>query len=453
MTLPVLVLLFEHFYRDDRSTTAPREKISRYGPLWAVAAIYLAVRVMAMHGLARVVMRPNLSWYETSLSAVALLGAYLGKLIWSVRLSPYYIFVASQHFSDPKILLSVVGLAACAMLFAILWKRAHLVSFALVWIFLPLGPVLNARWMPSSVFGERYLYLPSLGFCWLLGWAAVQTWSGSVPVAPRIAARAVPALLGILALAYGLKTISRNRDWRDNETLYQKVIDTQGDASLIRANLGSVAFDRGNLKLAEQDWLDALATGPTNVHALDSMALLRRSQNRYGESLDYSAKALRARPEDTFSHVNLGVTLAAMRRTSEAEEQLRKATALAPLSTNAHNTYGKFLLLQGRVDEARTEFERSADADFSTDAYDGLGDIFLGGQDFPRAERSFRKALSGNPSDAQAHFGLARVLEFTGRTTEALEEYQKELSADPSDPAAKAAVNRLLDGASSQMQR
>ena len=179
---------------------------------------------------------------------------------------------------------------------------------------------------------------------------------------------------------------------------------SQGDTSLIRSNLGSVAFDQGNLELAERDWLDALAIGATNVHALDSLALLRRLQHRYFESLDYSERALRLRPEDTFGHINLAATLAEMGRTAEADWQFREATALSPLSTNAHNTYGQFLLAEGHSGEARAEYERSVSADFNTDAYDQLGDIYLGWRDLPRAEMAFRGALSGNAFDSHAHF-------------------------------------------------
>ncbi len=448
MTLPVLAVLYEHFYRDDRSTTAPKEKFSRYGALWIVAALYLGVRTAVMGGFASVIMRPKMSWYDVALSAVALFGAYLGKLVWPARLSPYYVFQASQHLSDAKVLLGLAGIALCAILFAALWKRAHIVSFALVWIFLPLGPVLNARWMPASVFGERYLYLPSLGFCWLVAWGAVQIWGGSAPAVPRVVSRAMPVLLCLLALAYGVKTISRNRDWRDDETLYSGILATQGDTSLIRANLGSVAFDRGDLALAERDWQDALATGPTNVHALDSMALVRRIQHRYPESVDYSERALRIRPVDTFGHINLAVTLAEMGRLAEADSQFRTATSLSPLSTNAHNAYGQFLLLEGRSEDARAEFERSADADFNTDAYDQLGDIYLASRDFARAEKAFRKALTGNAFDTRAHFGLGQALEFTSRPGDALREYETGLAIDPSNAAARAAANRLLPGAS-----
>ena len=443
MTLPVVATFFEHFYRADRSATTPKEKLSRYAALWAIAAAYLATRLILMRGLARVLMRPNLSWPETVFSAVSLTGAYLGKLVWPARLSPFYIFHESRNLTDPGVLLGAAGLAVCAIFFAALWKRAHIVSFALLWLFLPLLPALNARWMPASVFGERYLYLPSIGFCWLLSWSAVQLWSGNVPGISRVAARAVPAAVAILALSYGVKTTLRNRDWRDNKTLYESVIRNQGDASLIRGNLGSVAYERGDAQLAEKDWLDALAAGPTNVHALDSMALIRRDQRRFAESVDYSTQALNIRPQDTFGHVNLGVTFAALGRASEAEQQFRTATALSPLSVNAHNTYGKFLLLQNRSEDARAEFETSVDADPNPEAYELLGEIYLTWQDLPRAERNFRGAISRDPSGSRAHVGLGRVLEFTGRTAEAMREYEVALAIDPSDAEAGAALNRL----------
>ena len=448
MTLPVLAMLFEHFYRGDRSTTTLQEKFSRYGALWIVAALYFTARAAIMGGIAAVVIRPNLSWHDTVLSAVALLGSYLGKLVWPARLSAFYAFHPSRHFTDTNVLLGLAGLALCAILFAALWKRSHMLSFAFAWVFLPLGPVMNARWMPAGVYGERYLFLPSVGFCWLLAWSAVQLWKGSVPSVPRLAARAVPALLCIVALAYAVRTVSRNREWGDEAKLYRGAAETQDDSSVIRTNLGSIAINRGNLELAEREWLQALAIDPTNAYALDDMALLRQRQERYLESVDYSRRALRNLPAYTTAHVNLAQTLAAMKRSAEADWEFRVATTLTPLSTSAHNNYGKFLLAQGRSEEARAEYERSAVADFNAEASDQLGDIYLSWRDFPRAEKAYRRSLADNQFDTRAHFGLGRVLEFTGHPAEALREYESGLVMDPSDAEAKAARIRLVGSAS-----
>lgn len=446
MTLPVMVTLFEYFYRDDRSTTTAREKLSRIGPVWAVAALYLWVRGLILGGIASVVMRPNLSWHDTLLSSVSLIGEYIGKLIWPAHFAAYYVFHPSRRFTDVPVLLGFAGIILCAVLFVLLWKRVHLLSFAFLLIFLPLGPILNARWMPASVFGERYLYLPSVGFCWLLGWGAVKLWNAEAPLL-RPLARAVPVLVGVVALLYAVRTVTRNRDWASDETLFRQALQSQGDASLIRSDLGAAFFNHNRFADAEREWLAALSYGPSNVFALDNMALLRRQQHRYIESMDYSWRALRDRPAYTMAHLNLAETLADMGRDTEAEWEFRIATTLSPLSTRALNAYGKFLFHAGRLEDARNEYERSVEADSTTDAYDQLGQIYLTWQDLPRAERAYRRALAMDNFDIDAHVGLGQVLEATGHRLEALHEFEKGLEMDPSDPIAKAAALRLRGSA------
>ena len=449
MTLPVLVTVFEHFYRDDRATTTLRQKMARYGPLWALAALYLVVRGILLGGVASIVSRPGLSWYEVGLSAISLLGGYLRKLIWPAHLSTYYVFHKSSHFTDRNVLLALAGLALCGIVFALLWRRAHLLSFALIMIFLPLGPVLNAKWMPASVFAERYLYLPSIGFCWLVAWAAVTLWSADLPAFLRPVSRAVPLMLIAIAFLYAVRTVARNRDWRTGESLFLKTLE-QGDASLIRNNLGAVYFNNGNLNDAEQEWLEALAAGPNNALALDNLALLRQRQQRFAESLDYSWRALRTQPHYMMAHLNLAETLAEMDRVAEAEWQYRIATAISPLSTRAHNAYGEFLFNSERLEDARIEYERSTSVEPTGEAYDRLGDIYQASEDRPRAEATFRQALALNTYDSHAHFALGQLLEAAGKQEDALHEFESGLRLDPSDPTAKAAAIRLRGNAAPQ---
>jgi tetratricopeptide (TPR) repeat protein len=443
MTLPVVAMVFEHFYRVDRSFTTIREKFSRYGLLWAIAALYLGARTLILGGIAAIVLRPNLSWYETVLSAIALIGKYLGKLIWPAHLSAFYVFYPSHHLTDLDVLLGLAGLALCAALFSILWRREHLLSFAIVWIFLTLGPVLNARWMPASAFGERYLYLPSVGFCWLLGAGVVQLWQSHQTPVFRVLSRAVPVVLGIVALFWGVRTVARNRDWKSDDTLFRRVLETQKDASLIRNNLGVYSFVHGDFTSAEQEWLVALASGATNTFALGNMALLRQRQERYAESLDYSWRALREHPNYTNGHVDLAQTLALIGRAQEAEWQFRFATTISPLSTRAHNAYGKFLYEAGRLEDARAAYQRSVSVDATSEAYDHLGDIYRAWQDSPRAEQAYRRAVGIDPFDSHAHIGLGEVLESAGRPGDALHEYEAGIEMDPTDSAAKAALIRI----------
>src|SRR5262249_57139837 len=116
--------------------------------------------------------------------------------------------------------------------FWLLWKRALQVSFALILMAATLTPVLNAKWMGENVFAERYLYLPSVGFCWIMAWA-LRTSSGWQP-AWRKSALVAMTVVGLLWVG---RIVTRNLDWRDNLTLYTQTLTVSPDASLIRANL------------------------------------------------------------------------------------------------------------------------------------------------------------------------------------------------------------------------
>ncbi len=449
ITLPVLATLFEYFYREDREKTSARQKISRYAPLWATVALYLTVRGILLGGVASIAARPGLSWYEIGLSAISLIGAYLWKLLWPAQLSAFYVFHKSSHLLDRNVLLGLLGLCLCGVVFVLLWQRAHMVSFAFVFLFLPLGPVLNARWMSASVFAERYLYMPSIGFCWLVAWAAVRLWRAEGPSFLRPLSRVTPILLAAIAFPYAVKTVARNRDWRTEETLFKKTLE-QGDASLIRNNLGALYFNENNLDGAEQEWLEALGAGPENAFALDNLALLRHRQKRYIESVEYSQRAVRARRTFMMAHLNLAETLAEMGRTGEAEWQFRISTTLSPLSTRAHNAYGEFLFDSERLDDARIEFARSVAVDPTTDAYNRLGDIYQLSQDRLRAEQAFRRAIVLDPFNSHAHFGLGQLLEATGKPDDALHEFESGLETDPTDRMAQAAAQRLRGSAAPQ---
>jgi hypothetical protein len=80
-------------------------------------------------------------------------------------------FHKSLSLGDPTVLFGGLGgLILCVALFSLLWKHAHLASSGLVWLLSTLAPVLNPHWLGFIVLGERYLYLPSVGICWVVDW-------------------------------------------------------------------------------------------------------------------------------------------------------------------------------------------------------------------------------------------------------------------------------------------
>jgi Tfp pilus assembly protein PilF len=139
---------------------------------------------------------------------------------------------------------------------------------------------------------------------------------------------------------------------------------------------------------------------------------------------------------------------AEMGRFGEADDQFQQAVSLAPLDVNARNSYGHFLLQQGRLAEAREQFARSAEADANWEAFDNLGDLDLAAGDPQRARADYRAALALNPIDNHAYFGLGMLDERQGRIADALREYRAGLETDPRNSVALAAMERLAARAS-----
>lgn len=444
LTLPALLTVYEHFFREDRNATSVREKVSRYSPLWMLAGLYLFIRLFFLGGMAAVLSRPGLSGKEIVLSAISLVGQYLRKLSWPSHLSAFYVFYKTSYFSDSRVLVGLGGLLLCAAAFLWLWKHARSAAFSFLWMGATLAPVLNARWMPASVFAERYLYLPSAGFCWLVGWSVSRIRTNSRM--PAILRATAVAAVGIAALSGGIATVRRNRDWRSEKTLFLQTLATNSDASLIRSNLGSVYFNTGDQASAEREWIQALAAGPRSVFTLTDFGLLREKQGRYVESQQFFERAIRIRPDDMEAHMLYAQMLESIGRNAEADWQYRLAVTLNPYGSESHTFYGEFLYKQERWDDAKRQFEAAVRDDAAPEACDGLGDIYLHWNQPASAEKWFRLAIKYNPFDSHAHFALGGIEAADGRTKEALREYDAGLETDPSNADGLSALHKLQGG-------
>src|SRR5579875_208389 len=267
LTLPLLATIYEHFYRGDRTSTNWAQKVARYRLLWFLAGAYFVIRVQLLGALAPVNQMPTLSWAQAIYSAVALSGQYIIKMLWPRTLCAFYVFHPSKTPLDPG---TLAGLAVCLLVaasFVALWKRAHTASFGLIWFFATLLPVLNARWMAANVFAERYLYLPSVGLCWVFGWCAVSRWGAVARRSQRLRWTVATSFAAILALC-AARIVMRNHDWQNDVRLYTRTLIQQPEAYEILNNLGAIYWTQGRAQAARREWVDALSLHEQNTIVL-----------------------------------------------------------------------------------------------------------------------------------------------------------------------------------------
>lgn len=441
VTLPLLATVYEHAYRVDRTSTTFRQKLGRYGILWGLALGYLLFRIWLLGSVAPVMRRVAVSWPEAILSGLALVAEYVWKLLWPLELCAHYVFRKSDSLADPRVLAGLGVVVLLAALLAALGRRHRLATFALLWFLVTLAPVLNARWMAANVFAERYLYLPSVGFCWLLAWVWWRAWEHS-PTRPALR-RVLVACLVLVGALYGARTVVRNRDWRNEATLYTQTLRVSPDAYLIRTNLGTVYWNSGDREAAMREWQAALPYNPDDVILLNNMGLAYAQQGRFAEAERSFRRAIEVRPDYAEPYFQLGRMYERMDRPDDALREYEAAVRAAPLHTRARNRLGFLLLAAGQLEDAREQFQQSLATQPTAAAYVGLGKVHLSRADFPAAEAAFLKALAIDSYELAAYEGLGDAYAATGRPAEALRAYDKALELSPLDASLKTKRNAL----------
>jgi len=444
-----LAVAFEHLAADDRAETTLRLKVLRYAPLCVVGIAYLLLRVALFGKVAPVLQHPKITWPTAIYSALAMVVKYTQLLFWPARLSAFHPFYPNTSLANASIVGGLLIIVFCIVAILLLRKSAPAAAYSILWIGLLLAPVLNARWMAANVLTERYLYLPSVGFCWLAAWGIARLWDAASKASSErtlTAGRlALAGVLGVLVLSGIVATTRRNRVWQTDLVLYTRTLETDPDAHIIRSNLGSVYYIAGDLQRAGQEWEQALAGKPDNLITMNALGMLYTKEERYAEADEILHRAMAVKPGWADPHFNLGSLLEAQGDMPRALDEFATAVRFAPFNAAADYLYGDALLKAHRYPEAETELKQAVDL-APDDPFEALTRLAALYQETGQTDPAFtllRSMVKQDPYDSTSHFALGRILEARGQKDEALKEYKQGLSLAPANAEALAAVRRL----------
>jgi protein O-mannosyl-transferase len=447
VAFPAIVTFYEHACRPDRAQTSWLTKLKRYAPLWLMVLVYLSCRVALMGGLVPTMRRGKLPLKETVLSSFALFNEYMNKLVWAGRSALFDTFHASVSAADWQVLCGV----AWALLFCIFavyfWRRNPTLVMAAAWIVAILSPALNPRWMAANVFAERYLYVPSIGFCWIAGSALVAIWNSNFALKSKTVRISLAGAFVVLVAAMTAQTALRDRDWNNDKTLFTAAVARNPQDSDLRANLGLVLWTANDKDGALREWNIGLAQDGKSIWTLNNLAMADVDQKKYTEAIEMARRTVELRPNFSYGNLNWGAALVGLGDPVAAEPHYLAAIDDSPLDWYIRNCYGEFLVKQRRLDEARVQYEISLKTVVNSDALDNLGDIAIHDGKTSLAESYFRQATDIELYDAHAHYQLVIIYGNSGRNAEAIREYQLAQQTDPGGDQvgqdAKAVVERI----------
>ncbi len=406
--------------------------------------IYLAARELAIHDMLAAIRAGRANIYAMIdnplaaaplpariLNAVALLGLYVLKTLFPIRLSADYSYnqLPVLAINDGWLYvqaMAFIGLFAGAM--ALSFRRAPRLALGAVVFVVGIFPVANLAVPIGTIFAERLAYLPSAGLAILLG-AAVEKLGAGTTAGSR-AARFWPlALTGALILAYAGRTVARNFDWRDRETMNLRMAEDapRSARSRIKAAEGRLILSRKVKTTAEreeqrrrshEEIRAALEIYPRYPHAVAFLAELLLEEGRYPEALQALDQALPLYREERLNEpkvhklrgdilIRQGQLLELQGKDGEAMQVNQTALAAldefldtlrnngAILDPEALSQRGILLAKAGRAQEARADFDlaiRIARDEFPN-LYNNRGYLRRSGGDLQGALADYRRGL------------------------------------------------------------
>jgi tetratricopeptide (TPR) repeat protein len=281
VTLPLFLLLLDRFQTQGRRETSWKLALATQIP-YALVGLWLT----RLNSLAQV--KATVAYSQDSLQYLLVKGHAVWNYLWLLTGIPRGrpVYDTPQFSADPlPALANLAGILALPALLTIAYRRQwRALTLGAGWVFVLLLPAILFPLV--TYMADRYLYAPSLGFCWIV--AASLVWlSGRLGSAPS---RAVAALgLTLIPLAgFAYRTVEYNRVWVNSEAVWSYAITRSKDYR-VHNNLAQVRANQKRWDEAER--LYKRAAEFENIVSYQGLAAVYYGTQSYAEAEEAIDKA------------------------------------------------------------------------------------------------------------------------------------------------------------------
>ena len=352
IAFPLIIILYDYcFVFEKNNTKKITEKVTlSYASYIVVTLFYLGIRFFLLQDIQNVffpaIFREKFL-YVGFLKIIVSLIDFLELLIFPINLCAIPIMRTPESLFESLSLISLGGVIFIGIFSFLIYRYSKKIFWSLSWVLLNLLPILTI--IPFyHLFNERYLYIPSVGFCILL----------AIGMDKGLQLNRV-FKLGIIfiLLFYSWATIKRNNDWKDDLILWSRTIDKYPDNFQAHNNLGCVYSWQGKYDEACKEFKEALRLYPQSVSAWLNLGNVYILKGKYHKAIEALKEVLELAPAHISAHNNLGVCYANMGLYNEAMTEYKKVIKLNPQLVGVYKNIGDLYRLRGLDDEAICAYE------------------------------------------------------------------------------------------------
>jgi tetratricopeptide (TPR) repeat protein len=319
---------------------------------------------------------------EAALIWIWSLAFYLNKFFFPAELVPLYVTPQPVSLLNPSYALAVMTTAVFAGA-VFYFRKNRVVLMASLYFLLSIFFLLRVsdvtKNLGPSVVADRFMYLPSLGFCLLLADALLKK--------PKL--KWLTVVLVALMIA---KSSAQCRVWQDDLTLWNYVINHRQESFLAYNSRAVALVKHKEKKAAMADFNKALALNPGYARGHYNRGKLYADFGNQSQALEDFDKAIALYPRDNNYYVERGVIHSKRQEFAQAIADFNAALELKPGDAGAYNNRGIAHKKTGNYQAALDDYTR---------------------------------AIGLNPDSAQAYINRANIWEELHRNDEALKDLRQ----------------------------
>jgi Tfp pilus assembly protein PilF len=362
-TLPFLIIAYTLYFSEWKGLKRWKMSLILSSPYFLVLAFYGIIRFVILK--ISTVNNPGgeamKGVYPTLLSFIKAIFLYLYKLVYPFHLSAYIQNPVSFSIAEPVVILSIVGVIV--LLFFTVWLRRRWtpVSFMILFFLVSLLPLSNivrisAPWDMGFVVAERFLYIPSIGFCGVTAVFLKKIYEKRGAFFRSLRNISILLIIGLLAV-YSVQTFFRNRIWTDEKSFFLETLKDAPEAALLHHALGNVYVREENYNTAFDCYKKSLELYPFYHAAYNNIGTIYSKFGLFDQAITAFKEAIKINSDYIQAHFNLGTMYYQTQKISDASDEFRKVIKLSDRYVRAHNNLGIIYAENGQPGEALAEFE------------------------------------------------------------------------------------------------
>lgn len=298
---------------------------------------------------------------------------YISKLVFPFDFNAFITSVPDEFY---YFIFSITTILLLFVVAVISIKQGKgLIAFFMIWIFVTLAPsaIVSVTNLASAPLAERYLYIPSAGYCMIVGYLLFE-------VAKRIGKKKIAfAPIIILISIYLFFTLQRQYVWKDNLSLWKDTAFKSYYHALPHSNYGYALEKAGRTDGAIKQYeiaLDPSVSDSNRGRAITAtnLGVLYLNKEDYANAERWFGKALKYDPTYGRPYYHMGLLHYIKGELTNSDSEYRIAARYLEKTFEIYRYYPKADLLFAKV-------------------YFNLGNN-------DKAKRHAKKALQGGLSEA-----------------------------------------------------